>query len=401
MIGMNQIKKRLIHGILIGLGVGILGIIITLLITNNIIRGYEEGTSEKFNQQYMTKVYTLSRDTIQGEKITSDMLRLVDIPKTTMPLGAELDAKKLVGKIVRYNIPRNIVLLSSMVSNNIVGVDIRKQELNCIVLPSDLAEGEYIDVRLVLPNGVDYIVLAQKQVIDIENDTIQLNLSEEEILLLDSAIVDSYLTAGSKLYAIKYSDPEVQIKVSTEEIDEARTYIAEKLAEELIARGAIAENTTEKVETIVDSVVNQITNATGDGSVLNVATGETEVKVPADKYIFSVSTLKADELIGLISKYAIEYRYYIQSLDKIEANYQPNSYVMSYMKSNEYVLETAKQRLNSDIRNGMEAGLITFEMTKTEEQYERLMEKVQESIDNQKALRSQALAPQQSTQPVQ
>ena len=55
MIGMNQIKKRLIHGILIGLGVGIIGIIVTLIVTNNIIKGYEQGTSEKFNEQYMTE----------------------------------------------------------------------------------------------------------------------------------------------------------------------------------------------------------------------------------------------------------------------------------------------------------------------------------------------------------
>ena len=53
MIGMNQIKKRLINGILIGLGVGLVFVIIILIITNNIVKGYEEGTSEKFNQQYM------------------------------------------------------------------------------------------------------------------------------------------------------------------------------------------------------------------------------------------------------------------------------------------------------------------------------------------------------------
>ena len=54
MIGMNQIKKRLIHGILIGLGVGILGIIIVLIVTNNIISGYEKG---KFKHQLQHEVH--------------------------------------------------------------------------------------------------------------------------------------------------------------------------------------------------------------------------------------------------------------------------------------------------------------------------------------------------------
>ena len=85
MIGMNQIKKRLIHGILIGLGVGILGIIIVLIITNNIIKGYETGTSEKFNEQYMTQVVTFNRDVIQGETVTAEMVQTANIPLTTMP----------------------------------------------------------------------------------------------------------------------------------------------------------------------------------------------------------------------------------------------------------------------------------------------------------------------------
>ena len=48
MIGMNQIKKRLLNGILIGLAIGLVFVIITIIISNNIIKGYKEGTNKTF-----------------------------------------------------------------------------------------------------------------------------------------------------------------------------------------------------------------------------------------------------------------------------------------------------------------------------------------------------------------
>ena len=36
------------------------------------------------------------------------------------------------------------------------GNDVRKQEYNMFVLPTDLQNGDYIDIRLMLPSGTDY-----------------------------------------------------------------------------------------------------------------------------------------------------------------------------------------------------------------------------------------------------
>ncbi len=63
-----------------------------------------------------------------------------------------------------------------------------------------------------LPNGQNYIVTSKKKVsIPIVNgqyvaDTIQLNLTEEEILLLSCAIIENYQIDGSKLYATRYTE---------------------------------------------------------------------------------------------------------------------------------------------------------------------------------------------------
>ena len=68
-----------------------------------------------------------------------------------------------------------------------------------------------------MPNGQDYIVVSKKSVeiptIDgVDSDsTIWLNLSEDEILSMSSAIVESARMPGSKLYATTYTEPGIQV----------------------------------------------------------------------------------------------------------------------------------------------------------------------------------------------
>lgn len=408
MIGMNQIKKRLINGILIGLGVGLVFVIIILIVTNNIVKGYEEGTSEKFNQQYMTTVQTFNRDVIQGEKITDSMVQTASIPKTTLPTDL---ASSLTGKIAKYNIPRNVAITNNMVSDYIVGTDVRIQEINSIVMPSDLAVGEYVDIRIMMPSGIEYIVLPQKKVNDIVSTTMKMDLSEEEILTLNGAIVDSYLTDGSKLYAVKYADPTTQIKVSDSAMEDAKTYITNKIVEELVAKGAISVYPTtgtdneEKVidqnnliGDLVDGVLNGQTNS--DKTVTS-ATGEETVTIPeGDKYLLTTGTLKGDELVDMVTKYAIEYRYYVESYQKVKANYQPNSELIAYMKTNRYIIDTAKAKLSEDVRKGIETSISNFE-AKNGESYDKIVSGIQNSVSTQKTLRDTVLGQQAEQTTVQ
>ena len=94
--------------------------------------------------------------------------------------------------------------------------DLRKVEYNMLVLPSQLESGEYIDVRLAMPSGQDYIVVSKKQVeipqingVDSE-DTIWLKLTEDEIITMNSAIVDAYKSIGSTLKVVTYTEAGMQ-----------------------------------------------------------------------------------------------------------------------------------------------------------------------------------------------
>ena len=117
----------------------------------------------------------------------------------------ELVESPIVAKVDMY---KNTVITVDMISRSDEKItnDLRRQEYNMIVLPSQLETGEYIDVRLSLPSGLDYIVISKKQVEIPEingtysDDTVWLNLTEDEILAMNNAIVDAYRILGSKLY---------------------------------------------------------------------------------------------------------------------------------------------------------------------------------------------------------
>ena len=120
--------------------------------------------------------------------------------------------------IAKISMTRGTVLSREMIyiDETVTGNDVRKQEYNMFLLPTDLVTGDYVDVRLLLPSGADYIVVSKKQV-EIPNiagvdstDTISIELSEDEINTLSNAIVEAFKVNGAKLYVNKYTEPGIQ-----------------------------------------------------------------------------------------------------------------------------------------------------------------------------------------------
>ena len=121
--------------------------------------------------------------------------------------------------LAKIDMNANTVITPDLVvqSDAVVTDDVRREEYNMIVLPMDLMTDDYIDIRLMLPNGQNFIVISKTQVEVPTNqdgsyvaDTLWLELREDEILALSSAIVEAYGIPGAKLYANKYAEPGMQ-----------------------------------------------------------------------------------------------------------------------------------------------------------------------------------------------
>ena len=196
----------------------------------------------------------------------------------------ELNSVPLVAKV---DMNKNTLITTELLSksDNMVQDDVRKQEYNMIVLPMDLVTGDYIDIRLMLPSGQDYIVVAKKEVeipviggVDSE-DTIWVNLSEDEILHLSCAIIDAYQITGAKLYATKYTEagmqnaatPTYPINESTSRLLESDPNIVERAMQEIRARYSENNSATLRNEYINSEISNQ-----GDQTQTNLQTNMEE-----------------------------------------------------------------------------------------------------------------------------
>lgn len=110
--------------------------------------------------------------------------------------------------LAKTNIPAGSIITKDMleIEEEKLTNDLRVQEYNMIILPTLLKNGDYIDVRLRLPTGEDYVVVSKKKVVSCTEESVWLVLSEEEILSLGNAIVEAYAINGSKLYATTYEE---------------------------------------------------------------------------------------------------------------------------------------------------------------------------------------------------
>ena len=197
----------------------LLGMLVTLLIAGVAIAFLlmQLINMKKAQEQAQDKtVYILKQDVASGAEVTGAMLEPVQTSSKNAPSNVIEPTTLADGTYVsKIDLKKGTIMSADMVvsSSTGTGSDVRRQEYNSIVLPMDLVTEDYIDIRLMLPSGQDYIVVSKKQVeipmvggVD-STDTIIVEMSEDEILMMSNALVDAYMIEGSKLYATKYTEP--------------------------------------------------------------------------------------------------------------------------------------------------------------------------------------------------
>ena len=196
----------------------------------------------------------------------------------------ELNTVPLVAKV---DMNANTVITTELLSksDSVVQDDMRRQEYNMLVLPMDLTTGDYIDIRLMLPSGQDYIVVSKKEVeipivggVD-SADTIWINMTEDEILHMSCAIYDAYRINGAKIYVTKYTEagmqnaatPTYPVNESTSRLLESDPNILERAMQEIRAR--YSENNS---STLRNDYINNVISSQGDQAETNLQTNMEE-----------------------------------------------------------------------------------------------------------------------------
>mgnify|MGYP001106836113 FL=1 len=204
-MGANPMQKMKRNSILIGLVIGlVIGLIMCV-----ILYMFLSGSGASTTKGETISVCALNKTIKAGTTITSGDITYKKVKTTDVPSDV---TNQVVNGIAKIDLSAGTILTKSMItaSEETTKDDVREQEYNMISLPSKLAKGDFIDIRLQLPNGADYIVVSKKQVQECNASTIWLNMNEEEIELMSNAIIEYYIMKGSKLYASVYTEPGIQ-----------------------------------------------------------------------------------------------------------------------------------------------------------------------------------------------
>lgn len=120
----------------------------------------------------------------------------------------------LCGKRLRIGLKKGTVLAESFLYEG----EQRSDDLRVIpfsyIVSDYIEKNQYVDVRIRYGNGMDFIIMAKKKILDVsvkdgENASgkdLFMQLSEEEQLRMSCAVVDAYQKKNCTIYAVRYID---------------------------------------------------------------------------------------------------------------------------------------------------------------------------------------------------
>lgn len=160
------------------------------------------------NQQ---TVYVASKDISAGDVLTEGE----NLMKQTVFTGIGTEyyiTEEDLGSTAIVDIKQETPIYVSMVTPITIAKDTREYEIQVCNLMVDQKENDYVDIRIEFPDGGDYLVLPKKQIknLNLENCVFWTYMNEEEILRFSSAVVDAFSVTGTKIYATRYVETNLQ-----------------------------------------------------------------------------------------------------------------------------------------------------------------------------------------------
>lgn len=215
---MNRKKVNMMIRIIVILAVVIIAAVAVIFVGKNQIDAYrEEINNYVYEIESNRQLVYVVKDGVEiqkGELLIAEGDE-ANIMRQEIYSGLEADyyiTDDDIGTTAVVDIPSGEPITKNMVTTLMITHDTREYEISVVDLMVDQKQNDYIDIRIMFPNGEDYLILAKKQIkqLVLDSSVFYTYLNEEEILRLASATVDAYITTGAKIYATRYVESNIQ-----------------------------------------------------------------------------------------------------------------------------------------------------------------------------------------------
>lgn len=156
--------------------------------------------------------WTVTSKVKAGDEITADNLEPLTMYTSLLTDQYITDTSEIIGQYFKIAVnPGTPIFYNSVMSEDIDDT-VRDRDIVLDKLTVGLEVGDYIDVRITMPYGDDYVVLSHKRVYGISENSIKLYLNELEWNTYIGAMLDYFLNQqyGCTIYGDKYVEPGIQ-----------------------------------------------------------------------------------------------------------------------------------------------------------------------------------------------
>jgi hypothetical protein len=121
-----------------------------------------------------------------------------------------VDSSLLTNNIWKINVSAGSPITADMLTKESYGPTDRLQLVLLDAITPSLEVGDYIDIRMKTPYGIDYVIMSKKRVTNIYESGIEIVMSEAELMVYQGLLIDKYMNPGTIVYTSKYLDPTLQ-----------------------------------------------------------------------------------------------------------------------------------------------------------------------------------------------
>lgn len=202
--------------------------IVVLVIVEVVTILYWKKVSAQSTEQYANRIATLEatiagygeevtcwtvvKQVKAGDPITEENLEQLSMYSSLLNDQYVTDISDIIGQYFKIAVSPGTPIFHNSVMFEEVDDTLRDRDIVLDRITVGIEVGDYIDIRMTMPYGDDYVVIPHKRVYGINEGTIKLYLTELEWNTYLGAEVDYYLNKdyGCTIYADKYVEPGLQ-----------------------------------------------------------------------------------------------------------------------------------------------------------------------------------------------
>lgn len=157
----------------------------------------------------LTPAYIVAVDVPKNKKIDISDLKQVYVQQKIAQISIT-NPSEIKGKFYRIDLKAGTLLLKNLVVDDPIKDNERLYDVVLDEIPIGLNKNDYVDIRVSMPFGEDFIAMSKKRVYDIYGNILKLKVDEKDLHVYNSMLIDKILYPGTRIYAVTYVEPGTQ-----------------------------------------------------------------------------------------------------------------------------------------------------------------------------------------------